>query len=54
MLRPVCTSHLKVPLLSVPVQCSVRLGSQRCTAQVFRRDSPGKAAQWLARSISES
>jgi hypothetical protein len=25
-----------------------------CTARVFRRDSPGKAAQWLARSIRES
>jgi hypothetical protein len=25
-----------------------------CTAQVFRRDSPGKAAQWLGRSIRES
>jgi hypothetical protein len=26
----------------------------RYTAQVFRRDSPGKAAQWLGRSIHES
>jgi hypothetical protein len=25
-----------------------------CTARVFRRDSPGKAVQWLARSIRES
>jgi hypothetical protein len=25
-----------------------------CTARVFSRDSPGKAAQWLARSIRES
>jgi hypothetical protein len=24
------------------------------TAQVFRRDSPGKAAQWMGRSIHES
>jgi hypothetical protein len=26
----------------------------RCTARVFISDSPGKAAQWLARSIRES
>jgi hypothetical protein len=25
-----------------------------CTDRVFRSDSPGKAAQWLARSIRES
>jgi hypothetical protein len=25
-----------------------------CTARVFRSDSPGEAAQWLARSIRES
>jgi hypothetical protein len=25
-----------------------------CAARVFRRDSPGKGAQWLARSIRES
>jgi hypothetical protein len=25
-----------------------------CTARVFRSDSPGKAAQWFARSIPES
>jgi hypothetical protein len=25
-----------------------------CTAREFRRDSPGEAAQWLARSIRES
>jgi hypothetical protein len=25
-----------------------------CTARVFRSDSPGKVAQWLARSIPES
>jgi hypothetical protein len=25
-----------------------------CTGRVFRSDSPGKAAQWLARSIRES
>jgi hypothetical protein len=25
-----------------------------CTARVFRSDSPGEVAQWLARSIRES
>jgi hypothetical protein len=27
---------------------------RKCTARIFRSDSPGKAAQWLVRSIRES
>jgi hypothetical protein len=40
----------------LPVLLLLRVGglSRLNTAQVFRRDSPGKAAQWLARSIRES
>jgi hypothetical protein len=49
-----------VPLLFLPSSYSVALTrligprSRTTTTRIFRSDSPGKAAQWLSRSIRES
>jgi hypothetical protein len=40
--------------LHAPWHCSAWTWTQRPTARVFGSDSPGKAAQWLARSIRKS
>jgi hypothetical protein len=40
--------------LSPPANIPTERPSQTCIARVFSRDSPGKSAQWFARSIRES
>jgi hypothetical protein len=51
--RPI--QHLDLSILRKGVtRLSSLIRRWNCTARVFRSDSPGKAAQWLARSIRES
>jgi hypothetical protein len=49
-----CIYKVRRDFLTFKLHSTVFLEKVIVTAQVFRSDSPGKVAQWLARSIRES